>query len=86
MSFVISGCTATIFVHRYIALPSKGKMAGDIFEEYCHVKFSTMFEFEFVPMVRIGSQKAVAAKEPQWHSSVSGIQGIQSASARSHAC
>jgi hypothetical protein len=56
--------------HRYIALPSTRKMAGDIFEAYCHVKFSTRIEFEFVPMVRIGGQtKTKTAKEPQWHSS-----------------
>ena len=28
--------------HRYIALPSTRRMAGNIFEVYCHVNFSTM--------------------------------------------
>jgi hypothetical protein len=56
--------------HRYILLPSTRKMAGDIFEAYCHVNFSTRIEFEFIPMVRIGGQtKSRAPKEPQWHAS-----------------
>ena len=33
--------------HRYIALPSTRKMAGDIFEAHCHVNFSTRIQFEF---------------------------------------
>ena len=55
--------------HCYIALPSTRRMAGDIFEAYCHINFSTWIEFEFVPItVRIGSEtKNRAAKEPQWH-------------------
>jgi hypothetical protein len=41
---------------RYIALSSTRRMAGDIFEAYCHVTFSRRIEFDFVPMVRIGGQ------------------------------
>lgn len=56
--------------HRYTALPSTRRMAGDIFEAYCHVNFSTKLEFKLVPMVRIGGQtKSGAPGEPQWHSS-----------------
>ncbi|KIM91796.1 hypothetical protein PILCRDRAFT_58282 [Piloderma croceum F 1598] len=50
-----------LFNH-WIRLPSTRGMAGDVFEPYCHITFSTRIEFEFVPMVHIGG-----AKEPQWH-------------------
>ena len=56
--------------NRCIRLPSTRGMAGDVFEAYCHIIFSTRFEFEFVPMVRIGGHtNDIGAKEPQWHSS-----------------
>jgi hypothetical protein len=56
--------------NRYIRLPSTRRMAGDVFEAYCHIIFSTRIKFEFIPMVRIGGHtNDRGAKEPQWHSS-----------------
>ena len=52
--------------NRYIRLPSTRGMAGDVFEAYCHITFSTRIKFEFVPMVRIGGHtNDRGAKEPQ---------------------
>ncbi|KAM6499289.1 hypothetical protein JOM56_004797, partial [Amanita muscaria] len=55
---------------RYIALSSTRRMAGDVFEAYCHIIFSTRIDFDFVPMVRIGGRPIVREKmNPQWFSS-----------------
>ena len=55
--------------NRYIALPSTRRMAGDVFEAYCHVIFSMRIEFDFIPMVRIGGQpKAKERANAQWFS------------------
>ena len=58
---------------RYLAKESTRIMAGDIFEAYCHVIFSTRIEFDFVPMVRVGDQTSIAAEpaaawSPKWYS------------------
>ena len=59
-------CELVRLFNRYIRLPSTRRMAGDVFEAYCHITFSTRIEFEFVPMVRIGGHtNDRGAKEPQ---------------------
>jgi hypothetical protein len=59
------------FFSRSIASTSTRKMAGDTFEAYCHILFSTKIEFDYVPMVRIGGQPQT---KPRLQGNLSGTQ------------
>jgi Retrotransposon hot spot protein len=62
----------------YNVFSSTRRMAGEVFEAYCHLDFSTRIKFDFVPMVRIGGQPTTLLREkrmPQWFSSHTKFSG-----------